>query len=141
MDLQTSFFKSKNGSTHVLKIWKNHSGRKFVLTLGRVEVGRGRVVVVATILAVGPVLAARRRLERTGRQAYDGGWVERGRRGVHVLMRAHLLPETSPTIAEPHLYSSFGEFGPGRNINNYSIRRLLRISWSTEYRLLKKVEF
>jgi len=72
-------------------------------------------MVVAAILAVSSVLATGRGLERAGREAYDRRCrVERCRsRGVHVLVRAHLLPETSPTIAEPHLHSGLGQFGSG----------------------------
>lgn len=92
-----------------------------VLTLGRVEVGRGRrgMVLVATVLAVVPVLACTLgRLKRTGsgQAGHSGrGRVEScGGRGVHVLVRAHLFPETRPTVAEPHLHSSFRQLGPGK---------------------------
>lgn len=93
------------------------------LTLRRVEVGRGRrrMVFMATILAMCPVLAARWWLERTCGEADhgsgSGGRVKSSCRsgGVHVLVCAHLLPETCTTIAEPHLYSSFGQLGPGTN--------------------------
>jgi len=77
-------------------------------------------MVVATILAVSSVLAAGCGLERASREAHDRrGRVKRSRcRGVHVLVRAHLLPETSPAIAEPHLHPSLGEFGSGDRKQN-----------------------
>lgn len=97
------------------------------LTLRWVEVGRdhGRVVLVAGVLAVpaaaSTMLATRRRLKWTGGQADYGGRIKRGRsrsrrssRGVHVLVRAHLLPETRPSVAEPYLDARFGKFGPGK---------------------------
>lgn len=77
---------------------------------------------VAAVLAVGRghVLVGggrRRGLERAGRETDNGrggggrGWVE-GAGGVHVLVRAHLLPEPRPAVAEPHLYPGLGQFGP-----------------------------
>lgn len=100
-------------------------GEGSALTLRRVEVGRdrGRVMLVAGVLAVAAtasaMLAARHRLKRTGGQTDYGSRIERGRsrsrcssRGVHVLVRAHLLPETRPSVAEPHLDAGLGKFGP-----------------------------
>jgi len=76
-------------------------------------------MVVAAVLAVSSVLAAGRGLERAGRETHHRRCrVECCRsRGVHVLVRAHLLPETSPAIAEPHLHSGLGEFGSGDREN------------------------
>jgi len=86
-----------------------------VLTLRRIEIWRGgcRVVIVAAVLAVSSVLATGCGLERAGRKAHDRRCrVERYRSSsIHMLMCAHLLPETSPTITEPHLYSGLGQFG------------------------------
>lgn len=82
-------------------------------------------MVVATILAVSSVLAAGRGLERAGREAHDRrGRVKRCRcSGVHVLVSAHLLAETSPAIAEPHLHPGLGEFGSGdRKQNRTAVR-------------------
>jgi len=76
-------------------------------------------MVVTAILTVSSVLATGRGLERAGWEAYDCRCrVERCRSGVHVLVCAHLLPETSPAIAEPHLHSGFGEFGSGNENKN-----------------------
>lgn len=92
------------------------------------EVGsrdRGRVMLVASVLSVGSVLTAgRRRLERTRGQADDGGRVERGRRGVHVLVSSHLFPEASPAVAEPHLNSGLGQFGPKNTKKNFFLNSL-----------------
>lgn len=93
-----------------------------VVTLRRIEIWRGgcRVMIVAAVLAVSSMLATGCGLKRAGRKAHDRRCrvercrcrVERYRsRSIHMLMRAHLLPETSPTITEPHLYSSLGQFG------------------------------
>lgn len=93
-----------------------------MLTLGRVEVRRGgrmMMIVAATVLAVRAVLAARHGgLERTRREADDGGRVESGGRRVHVLVRAHLLAETCPTVAEPDLYTGLGQFRPEKRTEN-----------------------
>jgi len=73
------------------------------------------LVAAAAVLAVGrDVLArtGRRGLERARREAHDGGGVENGRRGVHVLVRAHLFAETRPTVAEPHLHPGLRQLGP-----------------------------